>query len=50
MVDTVNGITLDYETDGMFWALYIDGEFAMTGVDTTNVVAGTVYSFKAQKD
>lgn len=49
MVDTVNGITLNYDTDGMYWALYIDGEYAMTGVDSTDIVAGTVYAFKAEK-
>ena len=49
MVDTINGITLDYNTDGMYWAFYIDGEYAMTGVDSTDVVAGTVYAFKAEK-
>lgn len=49
MVDTINGITLDYNTDGMYWAFYIDGEYAMTGVDSTDVVAGSVYTFKAEK-
>lgn len=33
MVDTVNGITLDYNKDGMYWSFYINGEYAMTGVD-----------------
>lgn len=49
MVDTINGITLDYNTDGMYWAFYIDGEYAMTGVDSTDIVAGSVYTFKAEK-
>lgn len=34
-VKTVNGITLDYDTDGMYWAFYINGEYAQTGVDAT---------------
>lgn len=44
-VKTVNGVTADYDTDGTYWAFYIDGEYAMTGVDATDVVAGTTYSF-----
>lgn len=27
-VKTVNGTTLDYDTDGMYWAFYINGEYA----------------------
>ena len=30
-VKTVNGITADYDTDGSYWAFYIDGEYAQTG-------------------
>ena len=48
-VKTVNGETLDYNTDGMYWSFYIDGEYAMTGVDATEIEEGKVYSFKAEK-
>ncbi|MBP3701367.1 MAG: DUF4430 domain-containing protein [Lachnospiraceae bacterium] len=48
-VKTVNGITLDYDKDGVYWAFYIDGEYAMSGVDTTEIVAGSGYAFKAEK-
>ncbi len=48
-VKTVNGITLDYEKDGKYWAFYVDGEYGTTGVDATEIVAGTTYSFKAEK-
>lgn len=46
-VKTVNGTTLDYETDGMYWGFYIDGEYALTGVDTTEITAGVTYTFQA---
>lgn len=49
MVNTVNGITLDYNKDQMYWAFYIDGEYAMTGVDATDVVAGSTYTLEATK-
>lgn len=49
MVDTVNGIKYDYTADDAYWAFYINGEMAMSGVDTTDVVEGTTYSFVATK-
>lgn len=48
-VTTVDGTTLDYDNDGMYWAFYIDGEYASTGVDSTEVTAGAEYAFKAEK-
>ncbi len=48
-VKTVNGITVDYDKDGMYWAFYINGEMAPTGVDKTDITAGATYSFKAEK-
>ena len=48
-IKAVNGIPYEYETDGAYWAFYIDGEYALTGVDTTDIVAGTTYTMKAEK-
>lgn len=48
-VKTVNGITADYDADQTYWAFYINGEMAMTGVDKTDVEAGASYSFKVEK-
>lgn len=47
-VDVVNGVALDWETHGKYWAMYIDGEYAQTGVDTTEVVEGATYTFKPE--
>lgn len=47
-VKTVNGTTLDYEQDGKYWSFYINGEYAMTGVDATAIEAGTSYELKAE--
>ena len=47
-VKTVNGLTLDYNKDGKYWAFYENGEYAQNGVDSTNVVPGATYSFKAE--
>lgn len=48
-IKTVNGITADYNKDGVYWAFYVDGEYAMTGADMTDVVDGTVYTFRIEK-
>lgn len=48
-VKTVNGITADYDVDQTYWAFYIDGEYAATGVDQTDIEAGSTYSFKVEK-
>ena len=48
-VKTVNNVTCDYDSDGYYWAFYIDGEYAMSGVDTTQIEQGKTYELKAQK-
>ena len=48
-VTEVNGIVADYNVDQTYWAFYVDGAYAATGVDTTDVVDGTTYSFKVEK-
>lgn len=49
MVDTVNGIKYEYTADGAYWAFLINGEYANSGVDTTEIVDGATYSFVATK-
>ena len=39
----VNGIVADYNVDQSYWGFYIDGEFAMTGLDTAPIAEGVVY-------
>ena len=48
-VKTVNGVTLDYDKDGMYWAFYENGQYASKGVESTEVTAGAEYAFKAEK-
>lgn len=48
-ITEVNGMTLVYETHGMYWALYENGEYAMSGVDGINIKDGGEYEFKAEK-
>lgn len=48
-VKEVNGITADYETDGSYWAFYINGEYALTGVDVTDIAEGDSYMMCQEK-
>lgn len=50
MVTKVDGEICDFNIDGMYWAFYIDGEYAMTGVGSTEIKAGSVYKFAATKE
>ena len=49
MVSHVNGVELDYDKDKAYWAFYIDGEYAMSGVDQTDIQSGKAYAFRAEK-
>ena len=42
-VKVVNGMTADYDIDKTYWSFYINGEYGMTGVDTTEIAEGSVY-------
>ena len=42
-IKQVNGITADYDTDGSYWSFYINGEYALTGVDSTELTENAVY-------
>lgn len=48
-VKKVNGIAADYDVDQTYWAFYINGEYAMTGVDTTEITEGSTYMMKVEK-
>jgi len=45
----VNGIPAIYEEDGTYWAFYINGEYAVTGVELTPIVEGESYKLIVEK-
>lgn len=47
-VKTVNGDTYDYDTDGKYWAFYMNGEYAASSVELTDITEGATYSFKVE--
>ena len=48
-IDTVNGITADWDADQTYWAFYINGEYATTGIDGTEITADTTYGLTLTK-
>lgn len=48
-VKCVNGEIADYDVDQSYWAFYIGGEYAMTGVDSTDITPGETYALKVEK-
>lgn len=39
-INIVNGITADYNANGSYWAIYQNGEYLLTSVDTTAIKGG----------
>lgn len=48
-IKKVNGITADYDIDQSYWAFYINGEMAMTGVDLTDIDENAIYRLEYTK-
>ncbi len=43
MVDTVNGITADYNVNGAYWSFYVNGGYCNYGIDTQPVQDGDTF-------
>lgn len=48
-VKAVNGITADYDIDQSYWAFYINGDYAMSGVDMTEIDESAIYRLEYTK-
>lgn len=48
-IKDVIGVTADYDTDNAYWAFYIDGEYAITGIDLTELSEDAVYALTYTK-
>lgn len=49
-IKSVNGVQADYDKDQAYWAIYQDGEYLMTGVDSTEIADGDCYEFVYTKE
>lgn len=45
-INTVNGLTADYDKDHAYWAIYVNGEYAQNGADTQPVNNGDKFELK----
>ena len=43
LYNTVDGETTDYSKDQSYWGFFIDGEYAMEGMNTTPITEGSQY-------
>ncbi len=48
-IESVDGETADWNTDGAYWALYIGEEYASTGASDTLLTDGAVYKLVYEK-
>lgn len=48
-VESVCGVVADYNTDSTYWSFYIGEEYAMTGVDQTEIEDGATYTLRRTK-
>ena len=48
-IDAVNGITADWDKDQTYWAFYINGEYATTGISDTEITADATYGLTLTK-
>ena len=39
----VNGLTADYDADGAYWSLYVNGEYGSYGIESQPVADGDTY-------
>jgi len=49
MISHVNGIRADYNEDGAYWAIYVNGAYGENGVDSQPVADGDTYTFEYTK-
>lgn len=49
-INSVNGLTADYDEDKSYWAISKNGEYLMTGADSTAIADGEHYELTYTKE
>ncbi len=49
MLSSVNGETADFEKDGAYWSIMVNGEYGNYGIDQQPIVDGDVYQIVYSK-
>lgn len=44
MIDTVNGVVADYNTNGAYWSFTVNGQYSNCGIDTQPVMDEDVFA------
>lgn len=44
-IESINGVTADYDKDGAYWSILVNGEYGQYGADSQPVADGDTYSF-----
>ena len=44
-ITAVNGVTADYDADGAYWSIYVNGEYGSYGADSQPVADGDKFGF-----
>ncbi|MCR4999709.1 MAG: DUF4430 domain-containing protein [Lachnospiraceae bacterium] len=48
-ISAINGESAVYETDGAYWAIYVNGEYGQYGADQQPVSDGDIFGFVYEK-
>lgn len=43
---SVNGLRADYELDGAYWSLFVNGEYATSGIETQSIHDGDTFTLQ----
>lgn len=46
MIDTVNGLTADFNTDGAYWSFYVNDDYCNYGISEQPVMDGDTFTIK----
>ena len=48
-ITAINGVTADFNTDGSYWAIYVNGNYGDYGADQQPVADGDTFRFAYEK-
>ena len=44
-INSINGLEANYDTDGAYWAIYVNGDYGQYGADSQPVADGDSFGF-----
>ena len=49
-VYSINGVTADYRTEHVYWAIYVNGDYGNYAIDRQPIADGDAYAFVYEQD